>query len=538
MIEMIDITKEFTQGESKIKILKGIHLFVPKGDFISIMGPSGSGKSTLASILGFLSRPTSGTFKIDGKDVGSLSSAQLAELRNRLLGYIFQDFNLLDGMSAAENVALPLIYAGVPSGARHKKALACLEKVGLAHKANNHPNQLSGGQKQRVAIARALVNDPAILFADEPCGALDKKTGMEILAIMQTLNAAGHTIVMVTHSPQDALYTKRIVHLVDGLIVRDELVEKPAIAIGESANVDAAARERMVWDIAAEIQSHDTAILEKIISVLKSSVHAGAKFGAAVSLAKWIDDDRALAALEVLLSDAEWSVRAEVIRSLSKKPAARITPLLIRASSDANPWVRFLAVGEMRFLDSKWLLANERQRIFDFTHDPDERIRATVTRILQTWDDPGVEDVLLQMTKDFDGRVRANAIEALDFRKIPGERLSPLTANLEDPHNRARANAAVALYGSMPDLAMDTVEKMATDTNNMMRMSAAWALGRFDHDRSTKIILTAVATEKDESVRKLFTKSLAAITDRIGVAKGAGAAGAAFEQEIEILGQV
>ena len=538
MIEMIDITKEFTQGESKIKILKGIHLFVPKGDFISIMGPSGSGKSTLASILGFLSRPTSGTFKIDGKDVGSLSSAQLAELRNRLLGYIFQDFNLLDGMSAAENVALPLIYAGVASGTRHKKALACLEKVGLAHKANNHPNQLSGGQKQRVAIARALVNDPAILFADEPCGALDKKTGMEILAIMQTLNAAGHTIVMVTHSPQDALYTKRIVHLVDGLIVRDELVEKPAIAIGESANVDAAGRERMVWDIAAEIQSRDTAILEKIISVLKSSVHAGAKFGAAVSLAKWIDDDRALAALEALLSDAEWSVRAEVIRSLSKKPAARITPLLIRASSDANPWVRFLAVGEMRFLDSKWLLANERQRIFDFTHDPDERIRATVTRILQTWDDPGVEDVLLQMTKDFDGRVRANAIEALDFRKIPAERLSPLTANLEDPHNRARANAAVALYGSMPELAIDTVEKMATDSNNMMRMSAAWALGRFDHDRATKIILMAVASEKDESVRKLFTKSLAAITDRIGVTKGAGAAGAAFEKEVEILGQV
>jgi putative ABC transport system ATP-binding protein len=176
------------------------------------MGPSGSGKSTLASILGFLSRQSSGVFRLDGYDVGSLSSKKLAMLRNRTLGYIFQDFNLLDGLSAAENVALPLVYAGVSSSVRLKKARECLEKVGLAHKADNRPNQLSGGQKQRVAIARALVNDPQILFADEPCGALDKKTGLEILSIMQTLNAAGHTIVMVTHSPQDALHRVWIIH--------------------------------------------------------------------------------------------------------------------------------------------------------------------------------------------------------------------------------------------------------------------------------------------------------------------------------------
>lgn len=535
MIEMTDIKKEFAQGDSKITILKGIHLFVPKGDFVSIMGPSGSGKSTLASILGFLSRQTSGTFKLEGMDVGKLSSAKLAMLRNRTIGYIFQDFNLLDGMSAAENVALPLVYAGVGYAARHKKAIECLGKVGLAHKANNRPNQLSGGQKQRVAIARALVNDPQILFADEPCGALDKKTGMEILAIMQSLNAAGHTIVMVTHSPQDSLYTKRIVHLVDGLIVRDELVEKPAIAISESANVEASTRERMVWDLAAEVQNKDPAILEKLLQVLAASKEQSAKFGAASSIAKWIDDDRAVAALDKLLDEPEWSVRAEVIRSLAKKPAARTTGLLIKASGDANPWVRFLAVAEMRFLDGKWLFENHRDRMTGFTQDPDERIRATVIRIMQGWADPAVDELLLGMTRDKDGRVRANAIEALHMRKVPAEKLAPVVANLEDPHNRARANAAVVLFDSMPDAALDAVEKMARDSNNMMRISAAWALGRFDHERATSILLAAMAEEKDDNVRKLLTKSLAGITDRITAKVNSQAGAEAFAREVDAL---
>ncbi len=535
MIEMADIKKEFVQGDAKIQILKGIHLFVPKGDFVSIMGPSGSGKSTLASILGFLSRQTSGTFKLEGTDVGKLSSARLANLRNRTIGYIFQDFNLLDGMSAAENVALPLVYAGVGYGARHKKALECLAKVGLAHKANNRPNQLSGGQKQRVAIARALVNDPQILFADEPCGALDKKTGMEILAIMQTLNAAGHTIVMVTHSPQDSLYTKRIVHLVDGLIVRDELVEKPAIAISESANVEASTRERMVWDLAAEVQTKDPVILEKLLSVLEKAKDHSAKFGAPSSIARWIEDDRAVAALDKLLDEPEWSIRAEVVRSLAKKPAARTIPLLLRASGDVNPWVRFLAVAEMRFLDNKWLFENHRERILAFTTDADERIRATVIRIIQAWGDPAMDDLLLGMARDKDGRVRANAIEALQIRKVPAEKLAPVAANLEDPHNRARANAAVVLFDSMPDACLDALEKMVRDSNNMMRISAAWALGRFDHERATGILLAAAADEKDDNVRKILTKSLAGITDRITAKINAQAGAEAFAREIDAL---
>ena len=216
-------------GEQTLQILKDIQLSIGRGEFVSIMGPSGSGKSTLASILGCLARPTTGSYSLDGQDVTQLSSNQVATLRNKYIGFIFQDFNLLEGMTTAENVALPLLYAGVRAKDRIKKALECLHAVGLGHKSNHKPNQISGGQKQRVAIARALVNDPMFLFADEPTGALDKKTGQEILAIMQKLNMKGHTIVQVTHSPMDAQYSKRIVHLVDGHIIKDILVDKPII---------------------------------------------------------------------------------------------------------------------------------------------------------------------------------------------------------------------------------------------------------------------------------------------------------------------
>ena len=536
MIELIDIKKQFKQGDQQIQILKGIHLFVPKGDFVSIMGPSGSGKSTLASILGLLSRQTSGQFKLGGNDISTLGSSNLAGIRNRLIGYIFQDFNLLDGMSAAENVALPLVYGGVAPGIRRKKALECLEKVGLAHKAGNRPNQLSGGQKQRVAIARALVNDPAILFADEPCGALDKKTGMEILAIMQGLNAAGHTIVMVTHSPQDSLYTKRVVHLVDGLIVRDELVEKPAIAVSESADVGVSVRERMVWEVAGQVQDQPVEILETVLDTLKKLKDPTSKHGAASAIARWIGDDRAIAALDTLLSDEEWSIRAEVVRALAKKPAERIRSLLLKAADDTNPWVRFLAVAELRFLDSAWLRQNLYEKIIAFTRDPDERIRATVIRILQQWqDDPASRQAILELCRDRDGRVRANAIEALRLVGISVEEAQALKINLEDPHNRARANAAVVLFAFEQDLALQCLEQMIQHANNMMRLSAAWALGQCEHERMSSIILHAVSNEKDENVRRLLTKSLATINDRVAKRSGQSAAAETFRKEVEEL---
>ncbi|MEY4632268.1 MAG: hypothetical protein RIQ81_2388, partial [Pseudomonadota bacterium] len=325
------------------------------------------------------------------------------------------------------------------------------------------------------------------------------------------------------------------VHLVDGLIVRDELVEKPAIAVSESGHVEATARQRMVWEIAASIQNRDKAILEKLLSLLESSQEHGAKFGAASSIAHWIDDNRALTALERLLDEPEWSIRAEVVRSLARKPAERITPLLMKAAADNNPWVRFLAVAEIRFLDSSWLFENLREKILGFASDQDERIRATVIRILQSWPDPAVDDVLLAMARDRDGRVRANAIEGIQSRSIPPEKLFALKANLEDPHNRARANAAVLLYGALPDLALDTLEKMTLDSNNMMRLSAAWALGRLDHERATAILLNAATNEKDDTVRKLLTKSLAGITDRISSKVDPHAGAEAFAKEVDTL---
>ncbi len=229
MIELDNIKKQYTLDGKDVLILKGINLFIAQGEFVSIMGPSGSGKSTLSAILGCLSTPSSGTYKLNGQDVTKLKTNEIARLRNSSIGFIFQDFNLLSGLTAVENVELPLVYCGMSSKNRRARAMECLSAVSLAHKAQNKPFQLSGGQKQRVAIARALVNNPKFLFADEPTGALDKKTGHEILSIMQKLNLMGQTVIQVTHSPSDANYSKRIIHLVDGNIVREEMVEKPTI---------------------------------------------------------------------------------------------------------------------------------------------------------------------------------------------------------------------------------------------------------------------------------------------------------------------
>jgi HEAT repeat protein len=359
---------------------------------------------------------------------------------------------------------------------------------------------------------------------------------MDILEIMQGLNAAGHTIVMVTHSPQDSLYTKRVVHLVDGLIVRDELVEKPAIAVSESSEIGASVRERMVWDVAGQIQERPTEVLETVLETLQRVQDRNSKHGAAGTIARWIDDDRAISALQELLSDNEWSIRAEVVRALAKKPAERIRGLLLKAADDPNPWVRFLAVAEIRFLDNSWLKQNLYDKIIGFTRDPDERIRATVIRILQQWqDDETAKRGILELCRDRDGRVRANAIEALLKLGITTEEATALKINLEDPHNRARANAAVVLFSFEQELSLQCLEQMARHPNNMMRLSAAWALGQCDHERMAGIILEVAQSEKDENVRRLLTKSLASINDRIAKRSGQAAAAQTFRKEVEEL---
>ena len=224
MIRLTDITKEYHMGGEVVRALAGISFFVDEGDYVAIMGPSGSGKSTLMNILGCLDRPTSGRYELAGEDVSKLAGDELADVRNRRIGFVFQSFNLLPMSSAVENVALPLLYAGARNA--KERALKALERVGLAKRANHRPNEMSGGQRQRVAIARALVTAPSVILADEPTGNLDTKTGIEILGLFEELHAEGSTIMMVTHEPEVAEYTERVLTVRDGLLGSDESTGK------------------------------------------------------------------------------------------------------------------------------------------------------------------------------------------------------------------------------------------------------------------------------------------------------------------------
>jgi putative ABC transport system ATP-binding protein len=222
LIALTDVTKTYVMGEQEVRALRGVSLTVEKGDFVAIMGASGSGKSTLMNILGCLDRPTSGRYLLAGEEVSRLDRAQLAEIRNKTLGFVFQSFNLLSRTSALENVELPLLYAGVGKKERQRRAAASLGRVGLGDRQDHHPSQLSGGQMQRVAIARALVNEPRVILADEPTGNLDSVTSVEIMALLQSLVATGITVVLVTHEPDIAQYAGRVVVVRDGLIKSDQ----------------------------------------------------------------------------------------------------------------------------------------------------------------------------------------------------------------------------------------------------------------------------------------------------------------------------
>jgi putative ABC transport system ATP-binding protein len=222
VIELVDIVKIYDRGAAEVRALRGVSLKIMAGEFVTIRGSSGSGKSTLMNILGCLDRPTSGAYYLDGENVQTMAKAALAHLRNRKLGFVFQGFNLLKRMSAVENVEMPLVYSGMSPQRRREKALHMLDLVDLKGRAHHHPNQLSGGQQQRVAIARALVNDPQILFADEPTGNLDSKTGQEILVEFERLNRElGQTIVMVTHDAAVAERAPRQITVRDGIIAAD-----------------------------------------------------------------------------------------------------------------------------------------------------------------------------------------------------------------------------------------------------------------------------------------------------------------------------
>jgi putative ABC transport system ATP-binding protein len=240
VIQLDHIHKTYTMGDVEVHALRGISLTINEGEFVAIMGASGSGKSTTMNIIGCLDRPTRGHYVLDGQDVSGMSKDERADIRCQKIGFVFQGFNLLSRTSALENVELPMLYAGVDGGSRHKRAMDALAAVGLAGREQNNPNQLSGGQQQRVAVARALVNDPALILADEPTGNLDSRTSVEVMEIFQRLNRErGITLVLVTHEPDIAGYASRVIVFKDGKIKKDSLVAEPRDAAEELRNLPA-----------------------------------------------------------------------------------------------------------------------------------------------------------------------------------------------------------------------------------------------------------------------------------------------------------
>ncbi|MBF6607228.1 MAG: ABC transporter ATP-binding protein [Flavobacterium sp.] len=227
MIKITAIKRDFVLGNEIVYVLKGIDLQINKGEYVALMGPSGSGKSTLMNLLGCLDTPTSGEYILNGKDVSKMSDDELADIRNREIGFVFQTFNLLPRTTALDNVALPMIYAGYSKSDRRTRATEVLEQVSLADRMDHQPNQLSGGQRQRVAIARALVNKPSIILADEPTGNLDSKTSIEIMQLFNAIHKSGNTVILVTHEEDIAAYAHRVIRLRDGIIESDTINPTP-----------------------------------------------------------------------------------------------------------------------------------------------------------------------------------------------------------------------------------------------------------------------------------------------------------------------
>lgn len=506
---MENIRKAYGTQASPVFVIKGISLFIDRGEFVSIMGPSGSGKSTLAAILGCLATPTTGIYKLGDVDVTRLSETQLAILRNRSIGYIFQDFHLLDGMTAWENVALPLVYAGVSANRRKARALECLHAVGLSDRVNHHPKQLSGGQKQRVAIARSLVNNPSFLFADEATGALDKRTGQEILGIMQRLNLQGHTIIQVTHSREDANYSKRILHLVDGVIVKDEQVERPTIGPSIEREADEDTLRSRMWMIAESSSQRRDSDFRDLMNLFATSKSRSSILHAVRALAKWDRSESKTALLDVL-GHQDWILRSEVVRQARKLGSEFGLKVARLGIDDANPWVRQTAVLEFKMICQDKFLTEDSALLMTHVNDEDERMRATIVRMLPQLAADEAIHYLGRALQDRDGRVRANALEAMfDLTDGVQNHIPILRTLLKDSNNRARANAAVLLGRFLPQEGFVCLCDMLQDNSNMMRASGAWGLGILKSEQAKDFLLDKLVAEKQENVISQIVRSLA-----------------------------
>jgi putative ABC transport system ATP-binding protein len=509
VIELESIKKDYTLNGQKVAILKGISLFVGKGEFVSIMGPSGSGKSTLSAILGCLSTPSEGSYRINGAEVTSLDANTLARLRNESIGFIFQDFNLLSGLNALENVALPLVYSGASTKIRKDRALECLRSVGLETKAFNKPNQLSGGQKQRVAIARALVNAPKFLFADEPTGALDKKTGNEILGIMQHLNMQGQTVIQVTHSPVDAAYSKRILHLVDGNIVRDEMVEKPLFALStKEEGLEKNDFATKIWRIAQFSPTNNPDDIDAIQRLMEISSSRDSWMAAARAIVRW-QHPKALKIMEQLFTSNDWVVRSEIIKYFSLRGRGDAIPYYLRSLSDPNSWVRHTAMIELKEVEQADLTVEQQALIQSKINDQDERVRATVVHIIGRWNIPEIKEILASALKDTDGRVRANAVESIKSHSLTQQFIKELEPLLNDKSNRVKANAAMILMPFNPTLSQSVARSMIASADVLTRSSGAWLFGVIQPPDAGALLLDRLLNETEEIVINQLVRSLA-----------------------------
>lgn len=513
IIELNNLVKSYRVGDGDVQILKGIDLQVREGEFVSIMGPSGSGKSTLAAILGCLSTPTSGTYKLAGHDVSRRSQNELAEIRGKLIGYVYQDFNLLDGISALENVEMPLVYAGVPARRAREKAAHMLDKVGLSARKNHRPNQLSGGQKQRVAIARALVNDPKLIFADEATGALDAKTSFEIMSFLQRLAMSGHTIVQVTHSERDSRFSKRILHIVDGLIVKDEFVE--GFTVGVVA-ADRASTETIVnraWRVVQHVDKDSPPTYADMKRLLEAGKSVDTLMEAGRALIRF-EDNRLSRLVTQLFRHEHWAVRAEVVKACTTGNQDFALGYFIAGLKDENAWVRFLSIAKLRQLAPDLLFVGE-DAINKCLGDSDERVRAAAIALVGHWREPGFMPRIVAIAADDPvARVKSNALEALkvpieDAELVTDAHVAQLSALLEHGHHRVRSTAAVILQKRVKDRCDQTIHEMTNSDSTYMRSAGVWALGQVADERGARILLAMLESEAEEMVVNQLVRSLA-----------------------------